>query len=586
MISGALMAVLLAAATEDSLHLPEPASPEQFRALLNSSSEHLKVMRRSLESTLPRAAEVSAFIQEVEGKHPNDLKKNDIRIQDKFPAAFLFNYFKGEYHFQGLEIDSAKLKARIHESLSDLAEAQSCIDGLRRGTDPAPLACKHLLRCMNDVGSDDEGLFRYIIGEGYRVTKARVTSSADLDQEFLKDVSAPATLALKRTALKLAFDECRLVAQFVPQREPSSAVLRWKHFAPFETNVSVLKQLCTTSLDDQPLQQDLQGLARRFPDSGDLEHATRLAESTCKVAAQVLCSGVQALDGEAELSFAEKCKVSRARLADLKSQLAATATGTGPDSGLQGRVELIESCMLARGVGYEWESKEPTLAAECRTVREPIPTPPKADLSKLIPAPPPPPPDDSASRRIPAAQAKKRIEQRLWSNFGWNAFRWGMGPGDVSAVLKNPSGDFQAFLEPECELRSPEWKFLVACDLDGMDHVFRVDESAPRLAFSYIDLQLWDASLWFRGSTYAESEAQFQKFRDLLTKKYGRPQSEYLPPKGENGFAYWTMTWETPSLTISLDGVLSDRRPMVSIRYKDPIRSELFNKKASEGKKK
>ena len=134
--------------------------------------------------------------------------------------------------------------------------------------------------------------------------------------------------------------------------------------------------------------------------------------------------------------------------------------------------------------------------------------------------------------QVGRSRISKRTPSATWSQSGWNAFRWGMGPHDVEDRLRSKKGEFRSQNERAladcCTMGSSA---VFTCEAD--DLAFTLLGVGPSLRFTFIDDRLAKVSLLMVSApassdhpllTAAEGELLFTRLRELLVHEHGSPR--------------------------------------------------------------
>jgi hypothetical protein len=217
--------------------------------------------------------------------------------------------------------------------------------------------------------------------------------------------------------------------------------------------------------------------------------------------------------------------------------------------------------------------------------------------------------EDLKNVPVGGSRLSRRTPTATWSPSGWNAFRWGMGPGDVADRLRAKGGDFRitaAEVLTGCS-STRNWKFMFTCFVFD-DHALRVLDVEPSMDVQFIDDRLAAITLTFdprtkKFFTAEEGERLFTQLRALFEKEYGPPSFEYTPPqplRRDDGLAsnMWSLEWKesrhfgsaerppTRGFEVTLGGrfttspLLPGGRGDVDLQYAEEGHSDHFNGRA------
>jgi hypothetical protein len=576
------------AADNASVKLPEPTDRAAFQHVLTSADRHAASVLSSVEDLLPRATEVSAFLRNLEAKERFAAveRKTLQDVYNRFPVLSITGVHKGKLAIEGLLTDPAELQKRLRTASNALGSARLCIEELRRETTPHKDHCGYLLRCPEDVGSDEHGLYRLHIEEGYALRSERITMSSNIFTHDDSQGTSSSFSTFQAELAGLAFDQCRLLSLLTPSFEPDSPNLTWRHFPRFGfDSPAEFGAACSSDPTEHPVYRTLQQLATRFPNSEEIAEALREPRRVCESEARSRCSAVVADAEQIAIAYVPVCTVERATVADLQSRVDREVAGTPEAKELTWLVETLKACAAARSAGLTWEFHEPASPYRCVAKKPPEQS---QDLQALLPAAPLPQSRVADRKKVPEKLLTGRTKPGTWEKTGWNVFRWGMGPADVRQRLQDKTGNFQAFEAPDCEFSAgAEAQFSYSCYLSSSQHVFRVGAMAPSLFFGFMDGKLWEVSVYFRSTSRQAVRQTFETFQGLLSKEYGDPDpSSWASPQPkdlkseEPWFSF--MDWSTTSAKIKLMGTATADRHTVDISYQCPKASAVYFKRVQE----
>lgn len=197
--------------------------------------------------------------------------------------------------------------------------------------------------------------------------------------------------------------------------------------------------------------------------------------------------------------------------------------------------------------------------------------------------------DDERERRsrglpplqlVSVADAAKKTPSKVWSSFGWNDFRWGMGPGDVAALMSKKDGDFRCS-SFECE-KTDIRENSFGCHSDGNQHSFTVLGASPALSFEFFAGELWEVLFMFSPDVEA-GRSMFRALEAKLVEKYGKPTYRRDVDLSSRDMVNASVEWESPALTVKLELLQPPeqywaRGSSISVSYLDPVRYEAFKR--------
>lgn len=179
-------------------------------------------------------------------------------------------------------------------------------------------------------------------------------------------------------------------------------------------------------------------------------------------------------------------------------------------------------------------------------------------------------------KRIIDKSQLKGTSEKVWSKYGWNTLRWGMGVADVQKRLADSQGDIKARGIAVCYQAKEEIAEIV-CQIERDFHNLSIQNSRPNLSFKFLNGRLFNISLGFINEDDKSYWQNAETLQQLLTDKYGRPTEDQ--PSNRGGYKYLNRRWTVEGLRVRF---FAEPKEM-SIEYDDPSRDAGVGSPAGNG---
>ena len=168
------------------------------------------------------------------------------------------------------------------------------------------------------------------------------------------------------------------------------------------------------------------------------------------------------------------------------------------------------------------------------------------------------------------------FKKESWSDFSWNGLRWGMGFGDVLAVLEKPEGIFRVRSNFRCDdvggdkgMARGHVIGLASCWIDSDSHSLEMVGTRPLIALGFWKQRLWNITVFPHDlgdfKTFGGKAGQVMT---ILREKYGYPtvypkgfRHPMSPPEDP---AICSYTFTKGSLEVQLSLVYGGRNPKMN----------------------